>query len=102
LARIKREATITLQVEVVLDEGEARALVALAEFSDEDVLKALDRLSSLDFAPSSGSSGHVIREGGRHAAGLARFLQCVRDGVRPAINRVDKARELFNGKEGKK
>jgi hypothetical protein len=83
MSRIEQLPTIGLEVRFVLTESEARALDGLTGYSIDEFLKF--------FYQNMGR--HYLEP---HEAGLRSLFKSVRSTIPGILERVDKAREVFN------
>ncbi len=84
MARIEQLPVVVLEVRLVLTESEARALDGLTSYSMDEFLKC--------FYQNMGR--HYLEP---HEAGLRSLFKSVRSIIPGLLERVDKARETFNG-----
>jgi hypothetical protein len=83
MAKIAQRPTIGLELVIVLDEEETRALDALVGYGDDAFIEAFKE-----------KLGHAYLDD--HEDGLRRFFQSIRQNVPLILDRLKKAKEAFN------
>jgi len=84
MAKLLSTPQVTTTITLVLSEEEARALLALTEYGEDNFLRV--------FYNSLGT--HHLSD---HEAGLRSLFQSVDNYLHPIFNKLKKAREVFNG-----
>ncbi len=82
MAKLVQQPTVNVEVRLVINEAEARALDALAGYGTEPFLKT--------FYEHMGK--HYLQP---HENGLRSLFDAVREHVGPILDRLDKARKAF-------
>lgn len=84
MARIVQQATVKIEALITLDEGELRALDALAGYGDDAFIQHFyDKLGKAYMQAHEGS--------------LRQFLKTIRGVAGEILSRADDARDVFNG-----
>ena len=82
MVKIISEPTLNVKVSFTIDEGECRALDALAGYGADTFIKAFYEVLGKSYMEP-------------HAASMKNFLEEIRKVIGPALNKIDKARQLL-------